>query len=182
MSGLGSLAALAVVAGWVAFAVAGWVASPGLAAGLGAVAALAVVAMRDSLAVAGALALLAPFGVMLPALALRHVAVKLGVSMPGFASWELAVFVVVYAGFLAAAFGVVPVDLYRLGYAPLPVAAMVVVLCGYAFLTGNWFLAAVAVAGQAAWVLGWGSDNWFDHVLHVALWPVALVALVVRLL
>lgn len=182
MTGLGASAALAVLSGWVVFALAGWVATPGLSAGLGALAGAGVVlAFRDSVAVGGAIALLAPFGVMLPALALRHVAVRLGMPMPGFATYELVVFLVLYTGFLATAFGVIPVDAYRLGYAPLPVAVMVLVLCAYGFVTGNWFIPLVAVVGQAAWVMGWGSSNWFDHVLHVVMWPLAVVVLVTRL-
>jgi len=126
-------------------------------------------------------ALLAPFGAMLPALALRDVAVRLGLPVPGFATWELAAFLVLYTGFLAAAFGLVPADVYRLGYAPVPVAATVLGLCAYGFATGNWFLALIAVLGQAAWVMGWGSSNWFDHVLHVLMWPLAVAVLVTRL-
>ncbi|WP_422030354.1 hypothetical protein [Roseovarius sp.] len=182
MTGLGVMAALAVLVGWVVFALLGWVASPALSAGLGAVVGvLAVALFRESMAVGGAVALLAPFGVMLPALALRHVAVSLGVPMAGVATWELLVFLVLYAVFLAAAFGVVPLDMYRWGYAPVPVAVMVLAVCGYGFATGNWFLPLVAVLGQAAWVMGWGSSNWFDYVLHVLMWPVALVVLVGRI-
>ena len=183
MSGLGAVAGLAILLGWVVFALLGWVASPVLAAGLGAVAGTgAVVFFRDSVAVSGAMALLAPIGVMLPALALRHAAAKLGVPVVAFETWELAAFLLFYTVFLAAAFGVVPVDIYRLGYAPLPVAVMVLAVCAYGFVTGNWFLPLVAVLGQALWVAGWGSSNWFDHVLHAVLWPAAVVVLAARLL
>lgn len=182
MTAIGTSAGLAIVLGWTIFVLAGWVMSPGLAAGLGAlIGAGLVLGLRDSAAAGAAVALLAPFGVMLPALALRHVAVRLGVPVPGFASWELAGFLALYTAFLAAAFGAFPADIYRLGYAPWPVAAMVLAVCGYGFVSGNWFLALVAVAGQAAWAMGWGSSNWFDHVLHAALWPVAAVVLVARL-
>lgn len=182
MTAFGASAALAILLGWVVFAALGWVASPGLSAGLGAVAGVAVVALfRDSVALGGAVALLAPMGVMLPALALRHVALSLGVPVPGFATWELAAFLVLYTVFLAAAFGAVPVDFYRFGYAPWPVAAMVLAVCVYGFATGNWFVVLVAVLGQGAWAMGWGSSNWFDHVAHVAIWPVALAVLVGRM-
>lgn len=182
MSDLGAMIALAVLLGWTVFALTGLVATPGLAAGLGAlIGAGLVLGLREGAVLGGAVALLAPFGVMLPALALRHVAVRLGAPVPGFATWELAAFLVLYTGFLAAAFGVIAVDIYRLGYAPWPVAAMVLAVCGYGLVSGNWFLPLVAVAGQAAWVMGWGSSNWFDHVLHAALWPVAAVVLVARL-
>lgn len=182
MSALGASAALAILLGWVVFALAGLAVAAPVAAGLGAVSgAVLVVLFRDTVALGGAVALLAPFGVMLPALALRHAAIRLGVPMEPFATWEIAVFLVAYTAFLASAFGVIPLELYRLGYAPLPVAAMVLAVCAYGFVTGNWFLPLVAVLGQAAWVLGWGSSNWFDYVLHVLMWPVAVVALLGRI-
>jgi len=181
MTELGASAALAILLGWVVFAMAGWVLPPGAAAALGGVAGAALVlAFRNSLAIGGMVALLAPFGVMLPALALRHAAVTLGVQVPGFATWELLAFLVLYTAFLATAFGVIPVEVYRLGYAPVAVTVMVLAVCAHALATGNWFLALVAVSGQAAWTMGWGSSNWFDHVLHVALWPVAAVVLITR--
>ncbi len=182
MTGLGTSAALAVLLGWTVFVLAGLVLSPPAAAGLGAAIGLAAVLMfRDSVMLGGAVAVLAPFGVMLPALALRHVAAKLGVPVVPFAGWELIGFLVLYTGFLAAAFGVIAFDPYRLGYAPVPVAVMVLALCACGFVTGNWFVPLVAVLGQLFWAMGWGSSNWFDQVLHVALWPVALVVLVGRL-
>ena len=181
MTGLGASIALAVVLGWVVFALAGLLVSAPLAVGIGVVVgALCTGLARDTVGVSGLIAVLAPFGVMLPALAARHMAVSLGLAVPGFSTVEIAVFLGVYVAFLATAFGVIPVDLYRYGYAPWPVGAMVLVLCAYAFATGNWFLAAVAVLGQLFWVVGWGSSNWFDHVLHVFLVPVAAIVLLLR--
>ncbi|WP_135505967.1 hypothetical protein [Roseovarius aestuariivivens] len=183
MSGIGASAALALVLGWVVFALTGLVLAPSVAAVIGAVMGVLTVALaRETVAVSGLIAVLAPFGVMLPALAARHMAVSLGAEVPGFATWEILVFLALYVGFLCSAFGVIPADLYRYGYAPWPVGGMVLALCLYAFLTGNWFLAGVAVLGQLFWVLGWGSSNWFDMVLHVALVPVAVVVLLLRLL
>lgn len=182
MSGLGAVLGVSIVMGWVVFVLSGVLLSPPWAALLAvAGAGLAGLALRDSLPVNGAVAVLAPFGVMLPALALRHVAVSTGMEVPGFSAVEIAVFLVGYVAFLCCAFGVIPVDVYRLGYAPWPVAVMVLVVCAYALVTGNWFLALVAVLGQLAWVMGWGSSNWFDMVLHVLLVPVAAVVLVLRL-
>lgn len=183
MSGLGASVALALLLAWVIFALAGLLLSPPVAVALGAVVGLtAVVLARDSVGVPGLIAVMAPFGVMLPALAVRHMAVSLGTDIPGFSTVEIAVFLVVYVAFLSAAFGVIPLDLYRYGYAPWPVGALVLAVCAYALLTGNWFLAGVAVLGQLFWVLGWGSSNWFDHVLHVFLVPVAAVVLLMRLI
>ncbi len=182
MSGLGASLALAIVVGWVVFALSGWAVSAPLATGFGLVIGLGVAfGLQGSMAVGGAVALLAPFGVMLPALVLRHVAMKLGVPMVPFSSVELLVFLAAYLVFLMTAFGVVPVDLYRFGYAPWPVAAMVLAVCAYGAVTGNWMLPLVAVLGQVFWVLGWGSSNWFDYVLHVLLVPVTVIVLVGRL-
>ena len=178
MTGVGASFGVAVLLSWVVFALAGWVASPGFAAGLGSVAGAGLmVVFRRSVAIGSVLALLAPVGVMLPALAIRHVAGSLGLPVGVFDAWELVSFVLFYTAFLAAGFGVLPVDLYRLGYAPGPVAVMVLVVCGYGFMAGDWFLPLVAVLGQGAWVMRWGSSNWFDYVLHVVMWPVALVVL-----
>ncbi|MDR9394678.1 MAG: hypothetical protein RI571_10240 [Roseovarius sp.] len=181
MTGVLSWLALGILLGWVVFAVALLVTGAAAAVAVGtATAAVCLLLLRDTVALRGAMALLAPFGVMLPALALRHAAVKFGAPVPGFATWELALFLLAYMAFLATAFGVIPVDLYRLGYAPAPVALMVLAVCGYGAVTGNWFLPLVAVLGQAGWIMGWGSSNWFDHVTHVLLVPVAAVALLGR--
>ncbi len=183
MSGVLANIALGIVLAWVVFALAGWVVTPGLAVGLGVVVALAMVGLaRDTLVPGGLVALLAPFGVMLPALALRHMGGSLGLPVVAFGTVEMIVFLGLYVAFLAASMGVLPVDPYRLGYAPVPVGVMVLVLCLYGALTGNPFLPLVAVLGQVAWVMGWGSSNWFDFVLHVVMVPVAVIVLVQRAL
>ncbi|RKF14012.1 hypothetical protein D6850_12590 [Roseovarius spongiae] len=176
-------AALAVLIGWLAWALGGMALSPVPATALGAAIGLgAVTVFAGTLPIAALIALLAPFGVMLPALALRQVGAHLGLPVAPFSTLELAAFLVAYLVFLAAAMGAVPVDLYRFGYAPLPVALMTLAVCAYGFATGNLFLPLVAVAGQLAWALGWGSSNWFDHVLHVLLIPIVLTILAQRLI
>lgn len=182
MTGLLTIGAAAILLGWTAFALTGLVADARAAMLAAAVCAACALILRDTQALRGAVAVLAPFGVMLPALALRDVASKMGVPALPFTPWELAGFLLAYGAFLAAAFGVIPVDMYRLGYAPLPVAVMVLALCAWGLVTGNWFLPLVAVIGQLGWVMGWGSSNWFDYVLHVLMIPVAVVALLGRLI
>ena len=171
---------LAVVMGWVGHALIGSWAGPDVALGLGlAVGALTLLARRTR-PLAGLMALMSPLGVMLPALALRQVAAASGVPVETFGTWDMVVFLLAYLGFLASVLGVVPVDIYRLGYAPVPVAVMVLVVCAYGLWSGNLFLPLVAVLGQAFWVAGCGSSNWFDHVLHAGLVPVAGVVLILR--
>jgi hypothetical protein len=64
----------------------------------------------------------------------------------------------------------------------VPVAVMVLAVCAYGLWSGTLFLPLVAVLGQALWVAGLGSSNWFDHVLHAGLVPVAGVVLILQVL
>ncbi|MEO0371598.1 MAG: hypothetical protein AAF231_09110 [Pseudomonadota bacterium] len=181
MKQVGSSLALALLVAWVVQGMALVALAPLAATGLGAAAGAAAVTLSRSVVVGGAVALLSPFGVMLPSLALGGLLARLGVDLPGFSAWELVVFLAGYTVFLCSAFGVLRVDLYRWGYAPVPVAGMVLAVCLYATLTGNWVLALLAVVSQVFWVMRWGSSNWFDYVLHVLLWPAVLVALLASL-
>lgn len=181
---IGALTALwlASLLGWLAYLLLGiglqaQLAVPlGLAAGLG-----CALLLRDTLPLRGLVAVLGPVGVALPLTILRQMVADIGVPVQPFGSLELLVFLVLYVGFLASAAGALPVDIYRLGYAPIPVAVFVLALCAYGLGQGMVFVPLLAVTGQAMWVLGWGSSNYFDHVLHPALVPAAAVVLVLRL-
>jgi hypothetical protein len=181
MRGAAEWAGLALLPGWAAFALSLPWTGPAYASLFGGLAVVLVLVLRHSLPVAGAMALLSPVGAMLPALALRDVAAGWGLPVMPFATVEILAFLAAHTAFLASAMGLWPVDLYRLGYAPRPVAAMVLAVCAYGLVSGSLFLPLVAVAGQALWLARLGSSNWFDHVLHAALVPVALVVLVLRL-
>mgnify|MGYP005842583001 CR=1 FL=1 len=180
MTGAPDRLGLAIVLGWAGQAVTGLWAGPGVALGLGLAVAVLTLLARRAWPLVWLMALMSPLGVMLPALALRQVAAGWGVPVAAFGTSELAVFLVAYMGFLASAMAVVPVDIYRLGYAPVPVGGMVLAVCGYGLWSGSLFLPMVAVLGQALWVARRGSSNWFDHVLHVGLVPVAVAGLVLR--
>ncbi|GAW36270.1 hypothetical protein RA2_03340 [Roseovarius sp. A-2] len=173
---------LAILLGWVAQALIGFWAGPDVALGLGLACGTLTLFARRTRPLAGLMALMSPVGVMLPALALRQVAAAWGVPVEAFGTWELVVFLLAYLGFLVSAMGVVPVDVYRLGYAPVPVAMMVLAVCAYGLWSGTLFLPLVAVVGQAFWAAGRGSSNWFDYVLHAGLVAVAGVVLVLRVL
>ena len=181
---IGALTALwlASLLGWLAFTLLGigvqaQLAVPiGLALGLG-----CALFLRDTLPLRGIVALLGPVGAVLPLIILRQMAAHLGVPVQPFGSVELLVFLALYLAFLASAAGAIPVDVYRLGYAPIPVAGIVLALCAYGFGQGSVFIPLLAVTGQAMWVMGWGSSNYFDHVLHPALVPAVAVVLLLRL-
>ncbi|MCQ0094121.1 hypothetical protein [Roseovarius sp. M141] len=182
MSALVSTAWLALVLGWMAWGAfsLGLELSVSLALGL-ALGAVCAALFRDTLPLRGLIAVLGPVGVVLPLLILRQMAAHLGVPVQPFGSAGLVIFVVLYIAFLASAAGAVPGDVYRLGYAPWPVAIMALALCVLGLWQGALFLPVLVVVAQAIWVMGWGSSNWFDHVLHPMLVPAALIVLVLRL-
>jgi hypothetical protein len=183
MTGVLTTLWLAVLLAWVLAGLGGLVLPPpqAVAAGLAA-GAVAAVLFRDTIVLRGLVALLGSFRAVLPVLALRHLAGMAGIDILPFTTVELAAFLVAYVFFLAAATTALPANVYRLGYAPWPVAGMVLAVCAYGMAQGSLFIPLVAVAGQAFWVAGIGSSNWFDHVLHAALVPVAAVVLLERLL
>ncbi|UXX84628.1 hypothetical protein [Roseovarius pelagicus] len=181
MSAALSSVALGILITWAVCMISGLVMGTPVSLMLGAVVGIAAVTLFQNSLVSGALlALLAPFGILLPALALRHMGAQLGLPVQPFATAELVVILLVYVGFLAAAMGVIPVDIYRLGYAPIPVAIMVLVICAYGAASGSVFLPLVAVLGQGVWVMGWGSSNWFDEVTHATLVPILVIVLLTR--
>ena len=183
MIGVLTYASVAIVLGWVAYALAGFVASvPAALIAGGLIGAASVIFLRDTIAIRGFIAVLGPVGIVLPMLALRHVAAGAGMPVAPFGTVELVIFALLYAGLVATSMGVIPVDIYRLGYAPVPVAVMVLTLCAYGALSGSFFIPLVAVLGQGLWVMGWGSSNWFDHVTHALLGPVVVVVLLSRLI
>lgn len=182
MSALAGNLWLAVLIGWAAWGVLSLgVASPasmilGLVIGL-----TCAFGLRETVGLRAIVAVLGPIGVVLPLLVLRQMAGALGVPVMPFGTVELAVFLLAYLAFLATAMGVLPAEIYRLGYAPLWVGAIVLAICAYGLWQGSVFLPALAVLAQVLWVMGWGSSNYFDHILHVGLIPAVLIVLVTRI-
>lgn len=183
MTALLSTLSLAILLGWVAWGA--------LSLGLGlpqslilglAIGGLCAFGLRATLPVGVIVAVLDPIAIVLPLLALRHMAAALGVPVQPFGTGELMVFLLLYLTFLATAAGALPWEVYRLGYAPIPVALIALALCAFGLWQGAVFVPFVAVAGQALWVMGLGSSNYFDHILHASLVPVVIVALILRLI
>ncbi|MEI4262723.1 hypothetical protein [Roseovarius sp. D0-M9] len=182
MSGMLTVLWLASLVGWLAWLLLGLGMQAQMAVPLGLVAGVALaVVLRDALPLRGVVALLGPVGAVLPFVILRQMAANLGVPVQPFGTLELVVFLALYVAFLASAAGAVPVDMYRLGYAPIPVAVLVLALCAYGLGQGMLFVPLLAVTAQVMWVMGWGSSNYLDHVLHPALVPAVAVVLVLRL-
>ncbi len=182
MSALASTVWLALLLGWMAWGALslGLEMPVSLVLGL-ALGVVCAALFRDTLVLRGLIAVLAPVGIVMPLLILRQMAGHLGAPVQPFGGVQIGLFVLFYATFLAAAAGAIPVDLYRLGFAPWPVAIMVLALCALGLVQGSLFVPVLAVAAQAIWVIGWGSSNWFDQVLHPMLIPAAIIVLVLRL-
>ncbi len=181
MKSLVASVTIAIVTGWLGLVLGRLILPLPLAiiAGI-ALGVLSVTWLRHGLALKSCTGLMEPMGIVLPVLALRHVAQLLGFDTGMFATAELVLFVLAYMAFLATTFGYLRGDAYRLGYAPLPVGIMVLGVCVYGAMREDITLPLIAVLAQLFWIRGWGSSNWFDHVLHVALLPLVILQLGVR--
>ena len=136
-----------------------------------------MVAWPSNPAFAAAVAVLAPFGVLLPALALRSIARSLGVRIKPFHWAELLGFAGLYGAFLAASGGVIPLDVYAFGYTPVGAAGVALAFCLWGLIRNSLFLPVAALISTVIWVFDLGSSNAFDNLTHVALLPLAIIAL-----
>lgn len=125
----------------------------------------------------GMIALFAPFGVLLPALAIRSITRSLGVRVMPFHWAELLIFLLIYGFFIASSAGALPFDLYHLGYAPTGAAGLSLALCLWGMVRNSLFLPITSLVSLALWQAGLGSSNAFDNLTHLALLPLALIAL-----
>ena len=173
---------IAILAAWTIAGLSGYLLPMTVALALGALVGFAALIFPKNPVSRGLIAILDPVGVVLPLLALRHMAGWFGLSGYAFSATELTVFLIVFVLFLAAATDKLPFDPYRLGYSPIPVALVVLAICLIGAVQGSFFLPALAVLAQVLWVLRWGSSNYFDHILHATLVPVVLIELIGRLL
>lgn len=126
---------------------------------------------------AATVSVLAPFGVLLPALCLRSISRSLGVRITPFHWIELLAFIILYSLFLAASAGMLGFDPYRYGYTLPGAIGIALVFCLIGFLMDSLFLPLVALISTVLWFFGLGSSNAFDNVTHVILLPVALIDL-----
>jgi len=126
------------------------------------------------------IAVFAPFGVLLPVLAVQSLMRTTGVAVPRFATRELLLGLVCYVAFLSASLGVFDWDPYRLGYTPHWGGGIAVLIAAYGALRGHVGLSLAALLGQVLWMLDIGSSNYFDHISHALMVPILVVVLVQR--
>ncbi len=128
------------------------------------------------------IAVLAPFGVILPAMALQNMARGFGLNVKEFRTIELVIFVILYLVFLCASLGVFTFDPYRFGYIPLNSHIIAIIGVLYALCRQYYPLAVAILLGQVLWFFDIGSSNFFDHISHALLVPIILVCLFKRAL
>ena len=126
------------------------------------------------------MAVLAPFGAVLPLLALRVVWAKLGGTVRPTTNLELLGCLTLLLLLYCSALGLFNFDVYRFGYAALSGTAIAMVCAVLAVWRGHWPVAAAITAGQVLWGLGIGSSNVIDHLSHMMLVPVICVVLTKR--
>lgn len=122
-------------------------------------------------------AVLAPFGVILPALALQRLAAWGGLIAPPWRKGDLLLLLAAHVLFFALSLGLGPIDPYRFGYDPIWGSLIAfAVLLGLVW-RGQLWLAGAALLGQILWSCGIGPENIFSHLTHALILPVLAVAL-----
>lgn len=122
------------------------------------------------------MAVLAPFGVMLPALCVRDSLRKVGWVAPDVPPMDLLVFAGLMGFVVLGAFGLVPVFAYGWFYGGVGPAVLAVALAAWALWRGQIVVLIAVLLAQLQWLADHGSSNFYDHVAHFALIP----ALVLR--
>lgn len=129
------------------------------------------------------IAIFAPFGILLPTLALQDIARKCKVYDFGtYPVHELVLVLIIYVAFLSASIGVFHFDPYRFGYSPAIGSSIALTACGYALWRGYYVIAVALILGQIAWTFDLGSSNYFDHMTHVIIVPIIFIVLVKKVI
>ena len=178
MSGFVDILGLAAVALWVVFRLLRLIAIRENALPVAfALVLIVMVVWASNPVFAATVSVLAPFGVLLPALCLRSISRSLGVRITPFHWAELLAFLILYGLFLAGSAGLLGFDPYRYGYTIPGAIGIALLFCLIGFVMDSLFLPLVALVSTLLWFFGLGSSNAFDNVTHVVLIPLALIDL-----
>ena len=127
------------------------------------------------------IAVLAPFGTMLPVLCLSGSARRAGwIDPPALRWWELLVAAGLMLLVVLGAGGVIPIHPYGWFYGGAGPAALAVLLGIYALWRGYHAILIAVVLAQVMWLTDSGSSNLYDHLAHLLLIPAAIVSAMMR--
>ncbi len=182
MSELYEYVLLSVVLGWLFSRLAGLFAAPRSAAlAGGALGGLAMLGQYAAPEMAGFSALFSPVSLGIALLAGADLARPFGLCARRWPALELAALLALYVAYVYASVGEAAPDPYALGYAGVGPAAVAMALAGWAFWRRDALLALTVAGAQLSWLLGLGSENFFDHLASALLVPAALIGLARRL-
>lgn len=169
-----------IIAFWIGFRLLLIVAQPKVAFSLAAIVAFFSLVLPSIMPLM--VAILAPFGFLLPALALRDITGRMWVEIPPFQTPDVVVVLIASTLFIAASIGVFPVDPYRLGYSPEVPAIVSLASIFWALWRQQYFILGSVLVAQLIWSLGYWSPNFFDLILHAILAPICAIWLIERIL
>ena len=165
-----------VVAFWICFRVTLVIAKPRIALGVAGGVALASLILPSMTPLMTAV--FAPFGFLLPALAIRDVVGRSWIKIAPFHVLEVAAAMIAASLFIAASIGVFTFDPYRLGYGPIIPGTLALAGILWTCYRRHFVITAAILAAQITWSFGFLSPNFFDLVLHALVVPVCAVWLV----
>ncbi len=125
-------------------------------------------------------AVLAPIGFLLPALAIRDVLGRTALKVAPFSVVDVVLIMCAMTWYIAASIGVFAFDPYRLGYTAVAPGVLAACCLVWALLRGHFIVAIAVIASQAAWGFGWSGPNFFDNLLHALIVPICFVWIVKR--
>lgn len=121
------------------------------------------------------IAVLAPFGVMVPALCLQWSARKIGFALPRAPRLDLLALVALMLVVTLGAGGVLPIQPYAWFYSGLGAGVLALGIAAWALWRNQAFVLGAVVLGQVLWLLDVGSSNFYDHMTHFVLIPALAV-------
>ncbi len=119
-------------------------------------------------------AILEPLPVTMVVYGVAYLARPFGLALPPWSKAELVITILAGLLLMLSGTGVLPIDIYRYGYEPQPVAIMAVCLALLALWRKHVLLSLSVPLALVMWLFDIASSNFFDQVFHM-LWFVPLL-------
>ena len=144
--------------------------------------AIYMILLRQTEAMSLPIAVIAPLGAVLPAMAIHNIMQHCNVPLKRFSNSELLFFTVGLLAFLIASIGTIQFDPYRFGYYPLTGTFIAFLASLYLMMRGHWVILIGVLIGQLAWTFDISSTNIFDHISHGLIPFIAGIILLINIL